>query len=201
VISAAFAIVVLLLLGYGYLNGQSNATGYNADSATASTGNQQNETGVVVSNSDQSLTGSFITANPSSWPGAMEAYPNDKVWNICAAVALAEGFDRGTGAAPYDLNNPGDLGPGDENGQVTAGPPQQHDGSSIICFATCEGGFIALYTKFWRIVVNQSHVYPASWTWAQVAAKYAGDSANWLRNVTTYLGVDATTTPQQYVNS
>lgn len=198
-INVEFAIVILLLVFLGVATGQSSATA--ASSGDSSTGNSNNETGVTVSNSDQSLTGSFITSDPATWPGASVQYPNDKVWNICTAVALAEGFNRGPGAAPYDLNNPGDLSPGDEAGQATGGPPQQHDGSSIICFATCEGGFIALYVKFSRIVSGSSKVYPASWTWAQVAKEYAGDASAWLANVTNYLGVSASSKPSDYVNS
>lgn len=149
-------------------------------------------------NSDGSLTGSPITNDTATWPGAQPAYPNGSIWDIVTAVALAEGYNDGPGAAPYDLNNPGDLSPGDEAGQATQGPPQTHGGSSIIFFALAEGGFIALYTKFFNIASGNSKVYPASWTWAQVAAKYAGDSTDWLNNVTNYLGVDSASTPAQY---
>lgn len=151
--------------------------------------------------SDGSLTGMLITNAPATWPGASSDYPNAGLWNICTAVALAEGYNQGVGTAPYDLNNPGDLSPGDELGQAVSGSPQTHGGSSIICFATVEGGFIALYTKFDRIVNGRSSVYAATDTWWQVAAKYAGNSAAWLANVTNYLGVDPSSTPADYANS
>jgi hypothetical protein len=149
-------------------------------------------------NSDGSLTGSEITSDPSTWPGAQPAYPNGSVWDICTAVALAEGFNGGDGVAPYDLNNPGDLSPGDESGQAVAGPPQNHDGSEIIDFATVEGGFSALYVKFFNIASGNSKVYPKTLTWTQVGAIYAGDSGNWVKNVTNYLGVNPLSTPAQY---
>ena len=149
-------------------------------------------------NSDSSLTGSVITSDQSTWPGAQAAYPNGSVWDICTAVALAEGYDEGSGTAPYDLNNPGDLSPGDESGQAVAGPPENHDGSEIINFATVEGGFVALYIKFFNIVSGNSKVYRKTLTWTQVAAIYAGDSGDWLKNVTNYLGVDPSSTPAQY---
>jgi hypothetical protein len=196
-VNAAFLVAIVLLLVAGYATGQAVTPG----SSVTGNGTTTNETGIVVTNSDQSLTGSFITPQSSTWPGATPSYPNDKVWNICTAVALAEGFNIGPGAAPYDLNNPGDLSPGDEAGQATNGQPQVHDGSSIIVFSTCEGGFIALYTKFNNMVTGQSKVYPVTWTWAQVAKKYAGNSAVWLANVTSYLGVDPSSTPAQYVAS
>jgi hypothetical protein len=167
------------------LSGTTNDTG---DATTVSNGYQ----------SDGSLTGSLISNDPSTWPGASSLYPNGRVWDICTAVALAEGYNVGIGAAPYTLNNPGDLSPGDEAGQPTQGPPQIHDGSSIIDFATVENGFIALYTKFNNIVTGKSKVYPVTWTWGQVANEYAGDSAAWLANVTNYLGVDPSSTPAQY---
>jgi hypothetical protein len=185
-----FLIVVALLLAFGYSIG-------GATIASAST-TSSNETGVSVANSDQSLTGAFITSDSGTWPGASDVYPDAACWNICTAVAHAEGFDQGAGAAPYDLNNPGDLSPGDEAGQPTTGTPQIHDGSSIIVFKTAEAGFIALYIKFTRIRKGQSTVYPIAFTWAQVAAKYAGNSANWLSNVTSYLGVDPNSTPASY---
>jgi hypothetical protein len=149
-------------------------------------------------NTDGSLTGSAITADTSTWPGAQPAYPNAAVWDICTAVALAEGYNGGVGVAPYDLNNPGDLSPGDESGQAVQGPPQEHDGSLIIDFATVEDGFIALYVKFFNIVSGNSKVYPKTLTWTQVANIYAGNSSAWVKNVTNYLGVNPSSTPAQY---
>jgi hypothetical protein len=206
IIVAVLGLAVLAIAGGMAANAAATATAPDTETApvatqpdyflngpTAPVQIETNDSGVEMHRSDSSLTGSEITADVSSWPGS------DKIWNICAAVALAEGFNEGQGTAPYDLNNPGDLSPGDEAGQATGGPPQTHDGSSIICFATAEGGWNALYAKFAHIVNGHSHVYPATWTWAQVAQKYAGDSANWLKNVTDYLGVDPSTTPAQYV--
>ena len=144
--------------------------------------------------SDSSLTGAAITEDPSTWPGS------DKVWNICKAVARAEGYHLGPGTAPYDLNNPGDLSPEDEAGQKTCGNPQHHDGSDIINFCEAEGGWRALHAKFLRIVAGRSKGYPQSWTWRQIAGQYAGNSAPWIANVTKYLGVDPASTPAQYVN-
>jgi len=190
-----FILAVLALIVAGYVIGVPNTP---VTSATASAPAQQPAGGSNVSGhvSDGSLTGAPITPDVSTWPGS----DTDKIWNICTAVALAEGFNLGPGTAPYDLNNPGDLSPGDEGGFPTAGPAQAHGGSEIIFFATCEGGFSALYAKFARIVTGASTVYPASWSWAQVAAQYAGNAGNWLANVTNYLGVDPSSTPQSYVN-
>jgi hypothetical protein len=172
-----------------------NPNGIATDDTSTTTPSNLGGTGY---NSDGSLTGSAITNDPTTWPGAQAAYPNAAVWDICTAVALAEGYNGGPGVAPYDLNNPGDLSPGDEAGQAVAGPPQSHGGSSIIDFATVEGGFVALYVKFFNIITGNSRVYPKTATWAQVAQTYAGDSANWVKNVTNYLGVDPASTPAQY---
>lgn len=196
-VNILFAIAILITLAIGISAGGVSEL---ISGVTSPTGSPVNQTGITVSNSDQSLTGSFITSNVNSWPGASPTYPNGQVWNICTAVALAEGFNLGIGVAPYDLNNPGDLSPGDEAGQATSGSAQIHDGSSIIVFSTCEGGFIALYTKFDNIVSGKSKVYPVTATWAQVAVLYAGNSAAWLNNVTGYLGVSSSSTPSQYVN-
>ena len=161
-------------------------------------------TGTVETNanpghySNGSLTGSEITNDPSTWPGVQSGFSNGSIWDIVTAVALAEGYNQGSGVAPYDLNNPGDLSPGDEQGQAVAGPPENHDGSEIIDFSTAEGGFIALYIKFFNIASGNSKVYPKTLTWTQVAAIYAGDSGNWVKNVTNYLGVNPSSTPAQY---
>jgi hypothetical protein len=193
-------LVVLALLGFA--TGSVVGLGAATSGSNGSIDTNVPVPGVATVNgtnvSDQSLTGAPITNDPSTWPGAQPAYPNGSIWDIVTAVGLAEGYNDGEGTAPYDLNNPGDLSPGDESGQATAGPPQSHGGSSIIYFATCEGGFIALYEKFFNIASGNSKVYPSSWTWAQVAAKYAGDSADWLNNVTNYLGVSPSSTPAQY---
>lgn len=192
--SLFFALAVVLLLALGVLTGGSPAPiSPQAKAAVAPAQQPQggsNNNGYV---SDGSITGALITADPATWPGS------NPIWNICTAVALAEGYNLGPGTAPYDLNNPGDLSPGDEAGQATAGPPQTHGGSEIIFFNVVEGGFLALYIKFNNIVNGRSGVYPATWTWAQVGNKYAGDAASWVANVTTYLGVDPASTPAAYV--
>jgi hypothetical protein len=195
----AFIAVIGLLIAYGYATGSqlaisaaSSGSGSQGDNAPQTSGNNS---GVSVYNSDASLTGSLITNDTSTWPGS------DKLWNVCAAIALAEGYNLGPGTAPYDLNNPGDLSPGDEGGEQTCGTPQFHDGSAIIAFCTAEGGWEALYYKFNNIVGGRSTIYPASYTWTQVAQKYAGNSSAWVSNVTSYLGVDPSSTPAQYVNS
>lgn len=129
-----------------------------------------------------------ITPDPATWPRG------DRLWDICRAIAHAEGYDRGPGTAPWDLNNPGDLSPGDEHGYGTAGPAEFHGGSYIIHFATPADGWNALRLKFFNAANGYSNVYLPDMTWAQIAAKYAGDAANWGRNVAANLGVDLETT-------
>jgi hypothetical protein len=135
---------------------------------------------------------STITQDPSTWP------QGDAIWDICRAVAQAEGYNQGQGAAPYDLNNPGDLSPGDEHGQATAGPAEFHGGSYIIHFATPDDGWAALYAKFSNIINGNSKVYGADWSWAQIGQTYAADPA-WANHVAAILGVDPSSTPATYV--
>jgi hypothetical protein len=199
-----FLGIIGVLLASGYAIGATSAVTALATSDGGSNDADNNNVATPTTpsgpgyNSDASLTGSLITNDQTTWPGPQAAYPNGSIWDICTAVALAEGYNGGPGVAPYDLNNPGDLSPGDEAGQAVAGPPQNHDGSNIIDFATVEGGFVALYVKFFNIASGNSRVYPKTATWTQVAQTYAGDSANWLKNVTQYLGVDPSSTPAQY---
>lgn len=131
----------------------------------------------------QSLKPQNIGTGPNGWPGD----ESDPVWRVCHAIATAEGYGQ-PNVAPTNLNNPGDLSPGDENGQATIGDPEQHDGSFIIHFASAMGGWTALYIKINRIKANASKIYSPDMTWQQFANEYAGDSVDWVNNVTSYLG-------------
>lgn len=129
--------------------------------------------------------------SPSTWP------TGDPIWDVCRAVAHAEGYDV-QGSAPAKLNNPGDLSPGDEHGFATAGAAEFHGGSYVIHFATPTDGWSALYAKFSNIAADISTVYQPDWTWEQIGAKYASDP-NWPNNVAAALGVDPSSTLADYV--
>jgi hypothetical protein len=130
----------------------------------------------------------MITADPETWP------KSDKLWLLCCACANAEGYQRGPGAVPFDLNNPGDI----SDGRKTFGS-SRHDGSEVTQFPTAEIGWQWLREKWERIVNGRSEVYPASWSFREVAREWAGDSDAWLHNVTQYLGVSADSIPAEYV--
>jgi hypothetical protein len=134
-----------------------------------------------------------ITEDPGTWPSG------DRVWDVCQAIARAEGYNVGPGAAPFDNNNPGDLGPGDEHGFPTIGEAGYHGGSFILHFATAADGWNALYQKMRNVAAGSSSVYSADWSWGQIADVYAGDAADWLRNVTRALGVDPGSSLRDYV--
>src|SRR5271154_859777 len=198
----AFIVVIIALLVTAYAMGTNTVT---MAQATPTTPGKSSPPSTVVTTpgastgnfyrSDASITGSPITNDPATWP------TGDPIWSICNAVAHAEGYNQGAGTAPYDLNNPGDLSPGDEDNLGVCGNPQVHGGSSIIVFCTAEDGWTALYNKFDNIVTGQSSTYAVTDTWAQVASKYAGNSAAWLNNVTSFLGVDPSSTPADYYNA
>jgi hypothetical protein len=124
-----------------------------------------------------------ITTDPNTWPGG------DAIWDICRAIAKAEGYD--TNGAAFQLNNPGDLSPGDEHGFTTAGAAEFHGGSNIIHFATAADGWNACYVKVRNIVNGTSKVYGQNWTISQIAGKWAGNSAAWAANVARVLGLNA----------
>lgn len=124
----------------------------------------------------------MITSNPATWP------VGDKVWDVCRAIALAEGANI-AGDAPDRYNNPGDLSKGDEHGQPVIGYVNLPDGEMEINFASKEAGWQALYHKISNIAAGVSSTYSPSMTWRQIAAKYAGNSSAWVNNVTNALGV------------
>lgn len=135
--------------------------------------------------------GGQITHDPASWP------TGDKVWDVCHAIALAEGANI-AGDNPDMLNNPGDLSKGDEHGQAVSGYQTLSDGEVAIQFQTKEGGWAALYTKIDNIRLGISLSYRPGWTWARVAQTYAGDSADWVASVTRELGVSPNDTFGSY---
>jgi len=119
-----------------------------------------------------------ITNNPDSWP------TGDKVWDVCRAIALAEGANV-AGSNPDRLNNPGDI----SDGGLSYGF-EVHSGSSVTKFPDKHTGWMALYAKIDNAFVSaKSLVYSPDMTWTQFAQKYAGDWQNWLNNVTNNLGV------------
>lgn len=123
-----------------------------------------------------------ISNNPSTWP------TGDLIWTVAQAIARQEGY-TGQGNAPFRYNNPGDLGKGDEHGQLVAGYVTLPDGEQLIYFATPEAGWNALYTKLSNILNGASSVYTADMSWAQIGYKWAADP-NWAKGVASFLGVD-----------
>ena len=134
-------------------------------------------------NDPSTWTGPIITSDPSTWPAG------DPIWNVCQAIAFAEGANQ-AGDAPDRYNNPGDLSKGDEHGQAVSGYIRLPDGEQEIYFANKLAGWTALYRKIQHIVEGKSRVFSPTMTWRQVSKIYAGDSTDWVKNVTDRLGVD-----------
>lgn len=128
---------------------------------------------------------SDITHDPQTWPAG------DLVWNVCRAIALAEGADV-EGSAPDRYNNPGDLSKGDEHNQPVIGYVTLPDGEVEIHFVTKAGGWQALYKKIMNIRLGLSKVYKPSMSWDEMGKKYAGNSAVWSANVAAKLGIAPT---------
>lgn len=131
---------------------------------------------------------SGITNDPSTWP------TGDRIWDICRAVAMAEGANI-SGSAPDRANNPGDI----SDGYITYGGFFA-SGSNITQFPDKQTGWQWLYNKWSNIINGGSAVYKVTFTWSEIAIIYAGNSSAWLNNVTSALGVSPDTTPKGYVN-
>lgn len=104
-----------------------------------------------------------ITTDENTWPSG------DAIWNICRAIAKAEGYN--TNGAAFRLNNPGDI----SDGTPVFGS-EYHDGSNITKFPDAATGWNWLYNKINNHILGESGVYPREWTITQFAKKYA---ANW----------------------
>lgn len=130
----------------------------------------------------------MITNDPTTWPSG------DKIWNICQAIAKAEGAAI-AGSVPDRANNPGDVTDGISTyGALGSGC------SNVTHFPTKQVGWNALYTKVSNIISGASITYCANWTWTQIAQKWSGNWQPWVTNVTGALGVDPTSTVEEYVN-
>src|SRR5882724_6192523 len=104
-----------------------------------------------------------ITYDESTWPSG------DLVWNVCRAIARAEGANV-QGDNPDRLNNPGDI----SDGAATYGS-ENHSGSSVTKFPDKQTGWKWLYDKINNaFVMGQSHKYSPNMTWTQVAQVWAG---------------------------
>jgi hypothetical protein len=134
-----------------------------------------------------------ITTDESTWPSG------DKIWSICRAIAVAEGYNVAD-SIPFRYNNPGDV----SDGSQAAGGPYASisaSGSNVTEFPDAATGWNWLYQKISNHVNGKSTVYPATLTILQFAKIYAGNWQNWVNNVTSQLGVDQNSTFASYVNS
>ena len=121
-----------------------------------------------------------ITHDPATWP------TGSKVWNVCRAIAIAEGANV-QGSNPDRLNNPGDISDGrEEFGD------EFHTGSHVTHFPTKEIGWQWLHNKVQNAASGHSHVFLPSMTWIEIAHEWAGDWEDWVKNVTRELNVDPT---------
>lgn len=122
------------------------------------------------------------------------AAPVDKVQLLAQAIAVAEGFNV-IGSVPWRAHNPGDLGPGDCGSQYAT---IAADGSDVCLLPDDATGWNLLYAKLSRIASGQSSSYPLSFTFTQMAQRYAGNWQAWVNNVTSYLGVSPSMTLGEY---
>lgn len=121
-----------------------------------------------------------ITTDPATWPSG------DRVWNICRAIAIAEGYNAAN-SNPFRLHNPGDLSDG-----ASYFGYEDHSGSRVTKFPDAATGWNWLYDKISNHISGKSSTYPVGMTVSQFAQKYAANWQNWQRNVGFQLGIDPT---------
>lgn len=164
-----------------------------SDATSDSTAVSDNGSDVVMTQQNpdsQPSQDNTITNDPNTWPSG------NRIWDVCRAIAFAEGYDRGIGTAPYDLNNPGDI----SDGKNLYGY-EHHSGSDITHFPTASIGWQWLYIKISNIVNGKSSSYGKDWTIVQIAHTWAGNWQNWAANVANRLGVSISTKLSDYVNN
>ena len=154
-----------------------------APSPTINTGGIDN----VPDPGTPSIAGLHITNDPSTWPAG------DRVWNVCRAIAMAEGANI-AGSVPDRFNNPGDISDGAHQFSQTF-----EGGSMVTLFPDKPTGWQWLYSKVFNAASGQSSVYSPDMTWIQIAQKWAGNWEAWVTNVTNYLQVTQDSTLNDYV--
>jgi len=120
----------------------------------------------------ETVMGKIISNDRTTWPSG------DKVWALCQAIAIAEGYPI-RGSVPNIYHNPGDLSPGDTPGFIG----DEHSGSIVSMLPDDETGWSFLRAKIKRIAEGRSSAYPLSMSFNEMAQKYAGDWRNWVNNV------------------
>jgi hypothetical protein len=176
--AAVITFMVLALIGKSQISAA-------IESATPMTDNTQPISNPIAGakndeETDLTVVG-VINADPNSWP------QGDSVWDICRAIAKAEGYDVAT-AAPYRLNNPGDI----SDGSQTFGS-EQHSGSSVTHFPDASTGWNWLYQKIKNHIDGKSSTYKPDLTITQFSKIYAANWSNWKTIVGKELGVDPDT--------
>jgi hypothetical protein len=129
----------------------------------------------------------------------------DKTKRFASAIAFAEGYwDANNNILPDNVparsHNPGDLSPGDTPGFTAT----YTDGSYVSQLPDDNTGWNFLYAKVDRILGGKSvdnNGKGVDATILDVAQKYAGDWVSWAHNVSSYLGVQQTTTLREWLNT
>lgn len=177
-VNVVFALIVLLLLGFGLLTGNTIPT----FSQQATDGDNLTEERAPV------IPQHIVATDPKTWPSG------DRVWDCCRAIAREEGYQV-PGSVPGRLNNPGDISDG-----ANKFGSEAHSGSSVTTFPDAGTGWQWLYTKLMNGATGQSHVYLPSLSWYQVGAIWAPPNADaWAENVAAGLGVDPGDTWSDYI--
>lgn len=171
-------VVALMLLAGGLLD--SSGTGDSGERPPLSSEDNVDAPGWVMKPSIS------ISYDQNTWPGG------DTIWNICRAIAFAEGAYI-PGSVPDRLNNPGDISDG-----ASLFRQEGHSGSNVTVFPDKSTGWQWLYDKVSNAASGKSSVYSPQMTWTQIAQKWAGNWQAWVSNVSSYLGVDPNSTLQDY---
>jgi hypothetical protein len=110
-----------------------------------------------------------------------------QVRRMAEAIAYAEGYYAPGNPIPRRLNNPGDV-------KISSVPNIGKDQYGHLHFATPEDGWLALYRQLQLIINGRSSVYTLDMTIEQMGKRWAEANTAWTTNVSTKLGVPATTT-------
>lgn len=165
------------------------------------------DTEVIESNDDSGVSFSL----PDDYGMEDAQMFSDKVESMLKAIAVAEGFYhyvngqlvKNTNAVPAKANNPCDLKVGNIGFGVfeSHGVFNQAGTNGITIFPSEDAGWNRGRHQVVLMLTGKSHVYSLTDSFLDVANKYAEGATEWGINVANALGLSASTTLADFVNS
>lgn len=161
----------------------------------------------VVSDNEPSDTNADLDNSLDSAGDFLNIPLQQKIQAMMKAIAFAEGFYNAdgsldVGSVPVRANNPGDMKVGNFGLGVILkdGSIDEAGTEGITIFPNVEQGWARLQHQVTLMLTGKSKVYAMSFSFLDVAYKYAGGDYNWGLNVASRLDISPESTLQDFAS-